>query len=191
MKTPLLFSAVFSSFAIFAAGCFSPRAPLEDSGISERDLAEAIEKISFNRGIAESFVEFGLRQHRNNLNRIELIRKKYERASSQGNAFIDKLQLSLTLRKIDGDALAADVRKVATAVNELYEATETLSLEPGKPIASGVGQLISLDKIDSITKSALSIVKAAQDREDKLVENIKKELDKQRWKSWNSFPQPT
>lgn len=144
--------------------------------------------MSFQRGLAEHHVSFALARFRDKPDLAKAVQDKYGRAAALGNSLIDKLKFSLTLRKIDADELDRDVKRVAEAVNELYAEVHPPPIDPkGGVTASVIIPFLTPAHVDAIAKSALAIWKAAQDRDDKLIEDLKKELDRQRWKSWREL----
>lgn len=184
---PFLKSCILVTCIGFS-GCSLTPSTVSGTGVTEIELSRAIENISFNRDIAENYVSVALAKFRDKPDLAKVVQDKYGHAAALGNSFIDKLKFSLTVRKIDADELARDVKQVAAAVNELNaEINPPLIGTEGEPTASAITELLTPAAIDSIVKSVLTVRKAAQDRDDKLIEDTKKELDKLRWKSWREL----
>lgn len=176
----------FLSTVIFSiAGCQT--SPIVGSGVTGEELAGAIGRISFQRNLAEQYVSLALARSRGDQELTRTIQEKYGHAAALGNSFIDKLKFSLTLRKIDSDELSRDVNQVAAAVNELYVYVRPPRATGGL-MALGIEDLLKPADIESATKAAITVWKAAQERGDKIIEDLKKELDHQRWKSWQELP---
>lgn len=170
-------------------GCSLSPSPVAGTGVTETELSRAIGKMSFERGLAEHYVSLALAKAKDNPNFAKTVQDKYGRAAALGNALIDKLKLSLTLRKIDADELAQDVKRVAAAVNELHAEVNPppIGSKGDKMAAAAIKELLAPASIEAIANSALTIWKAAQERDDKLIEDIKKELDQHRWKNWREL----
>ena len=170
------------------AGCTLTPSPVAGSGVTEAELSRAIESMSFQRGLAEHYVTLALAKVRDKPDLTQVVQNKYGHAAALANSLIDKLKFSLTLRKIDPGELAQDIKRVAVAVNELHTEVNLPRIDPkGGVTASAIEDLITPPHVDAIVKAAFAIWKAAQEREDKLIEDIKKELDRQRWKSWREL----
>lgn len=188
MGNQIFLRSCFLVLCFSFSGCALSPSPVAGSGVTEIELSRAIESMSFERGLAEHYVTLALARFRDNPDRAKVVQDKYGRAAALGNSLIDKLKFSLTLRKVDADELARDVKRVAVAVNELYAEVNPPPIgTKGGVTASAIKELLTPAYVDAIAKSALAIWKAAQDRDDKLVEDIKKELDHHRWKNWREL----
>ena len=174
--------------ALSILGCSISPSPIGGGREKEIELSRAIEGVSFQRGLAEHYVALARAEFIDKPDLFKDVQGKYGRAAARGNSFIDKLKFSLTLHAIDADEVARDVKRVADAVNELHAVVNPSPLDPNGGItASAIIGLLTPAYIDSIVKGALAIWKAAQEGEDKLIDDIKKELDRQRWKSWHEL----
>lgn len=188
MRTQSILGWCLPLIGLWFSGCALNPTPIAGSGSTEVEISRAVESMSFQRGLAEHHVTLALARFRDKPDLSKDVQDKYGHAAALANSFIDKLKFSLTLRNIDADELARDIKRVAVAVNELHTVVNPAKIGPMDGVtASAFTDLFTPASIDGIARSALAIWKAAQEREDKLIEDIKKELDNQRWKSWREL----
>jgi len=189
MNRQSLLISCFLVICFSVSGCTLSPSPVAGTGVTETELSGAIGQMSFERGLAEHYVSLALAKAKDNPDLAKTVHDKYGRAAALGNALLDKLKLSLTLRKIDAAELAQDVKRVAVAVNELYAEVNPPPIggKGDKMTAATIRELLTPASIEAIANSALTIWKAAQARDDKLIEDIKKELDQNRWKNWREL----
>ena len=185
MNREWVFRLCMMFICIGITSCTAPR-NISKYGVTEKNLTQAIENISFQRELAELYVTMSLANSKDN----PYVQEKYGRAAAQANSFIDKLKFSFTIRKIDSEDMTKDVEQVVVAVNDLHAAVRSLiemSSDGRGKTASAIPQLITPVSVDSIVNSAITVWKASQEREDKYIDEIKKELDRQRWKGWKDL----
>jgi hypothetical protein len=165
----------------FITAC-STMTPVPDSSIKE--FTSAVQTLSFQKERAEQSVRTARRDYPQEAQWLLAAEQKYGHAAALANALIDKLKFSLTIGKVDEGQLRPDIERVAEAVNDLNAFANT---PPYTVRGAPVPMLLTSVGIDSIVSAVSTLAKVPQERQDKLVNDVKKELDAQRWRGWNEI----
>lgn len=195
-----LVSMVALSLAGVLAACNHEPTKPPVQGISEAGKQKAFADVSFYRNQAESRIKSAKSQFNNYEKKDEAlgaIEKAYSAAAGRGNAFIEIVQLNLTAKVFSETTLEPHVAEVKKAFDQMDSTVEgefkkrREFLEKKTGMKSSVSAITIENPIEStlvgLAKAGVVIWQAAQAAKKEAVEDIKKELDKRRWREWSQI----
>jgi hypothetical protein len=166
---------LFISFVILFVGC--PNTVNKD--FSSKGVQDALAKIFEQRQLSESAVTEKEKEFKNNPEGLQDIRKLYNTAAAKGNAFIEIVQLNLTAGTLQESDLEPRAKEVVESVQRLQEYPN--------PAAKAISPLIA-DIIAGLTNAGITIWKETKNQQMTVIESVKKELEKRKWKKYEDLP---
>ena len=164
------------ALAVSLAGCPSD----VTTQVSDKEVQTALTNIFEQRQFSEDAVKEGGGRFKSDPKRLQELKKRYNIAAAKGNAFIEIVQFNLTAGSLQG----SDLESRATEVVEAVQRLEEYAYPPTRgPI---VGAVIS-GAIEGLAKAGLIVWERTKDQEARVVENIKQELEKRKWKKFENL----
>lgn len=156
------------------------------AGEAAINVENAFAEFSELRNIAELLAVDAKSKFATNAAQLELSRQLYNAAFAKGNAFIDAVQLAVTQRKKkvkfqkEAKELGNAVKSLNDAVNPpvICDHCASTAISVALPIA-GV--------IEGVAKGGTAIWKEYRAAQKEIVDEVKAEMDKRRWKSWSQI----
>ena len=200
----LLVSVVLVTLTFGLSSCnhkeVKPTVPV----VAEPDKQKAFNDVSYYRNQAETKVKSAKLRFKDYDKKEEAliaIEKAYSDTAARGNAFIETVQLNLTAKTLTETTLDPYVKQIQDSLSKLDETIEVQTKKKNeyiekktgmKSIESTVkGLTIGGDIIEGVVvglaKAGVVIWQAAQTAKREGIDDIKKELEKRRWKDWNDI----
>jgi len=171
--------------------------------VAEPDRQKAFNDVSYYRNQAETKVKSAKLRFKDYDKKEEAliaIEKAYSDTAARGNAFIETVQLNLTAKTLTETTLDPYVKQIQDSLSKLDETIEEqtkkkMSIEyiekatVSKSIVSTltIGGDVVEGAIVGLAKAGVVIWQAAQTAKREGIDDIKKELEKRRWKDWNDI----
>jgi hypothetical protein len=168
-------SFLILSIVILFAGCPNNI----KKSMANPKVQEAFAKIFEQRQLSESAVAEKEREFKNKPENLQDVKKHYNTAAAKGNAFIEIVQLNLTAGSLQESGLGPRAKEVVEAVYRLQEYPKP----PARAIPAGISDLIV-----GLTNAGIAIWKETKNEQLTIVENVKKELEKRKWKKYEELP---
>ena len=175
MTVRLATSCLFISFVILFVGC--PNTAKKD--LSNKKVQDALTKIFEERQLSESAVTEKEKEFKNKPECLQDVKKLYNIAAAKGNAFIEIVQLNLTAGTLQDSDLEPRAKEVVEAVQKIQEYP--------KPPAKALSPIIA-DLIVGLTNAGITIWKETKNQQMTVIESVKKELEKRKWKKYEDLP---
>ena len=188
----LLVSVVLVTLTFGLSSCNHKEVKPTVPAIAEPDKQKAFNDVSYYRNQAETKVKSAKLRFKDKEEALIAIEKAYSDTAARGNAFIDTVQLNLTAKTFTKTTLDPYVKQIQDSLSKLDETIGEQTKKKNEHIRSTKkGITIGGDIIEGVVvglaKAGVVIWQAAQTANREEIDDIKKELEKRRWKDWNSI----
>lgn len=156
------------------------------TGVSNQGIQDALRELEYLKMVSEHNAFVARSRFGANSELLKQAEAHYSSASAAANATITRIQFNLTARSLAGQNFSNDIARITNETNALIQLTTTQLCPPGHACAATT--LVNAISVDSVTKTINALWAAWKDREDAVVNALKQDLDKMRWKSWRELP---
>lgn len=194
----LLMSVVIVTLTFGLSSCIGKEVKPTVPAVAEPDKQKAFNDVSYYRNQAETKVKSAKLRFKDNEEALIAIEKAYSDAAARGNAFIETVQLNLTAKMLTETTLDPYVKQIQDSLSKLDKTIEEQTKKKIE-VAKKTGTE-SIDKkyayfggdvvegaVVGLAKAGVIIWQAVQSATKEEIEDIKKELEKRRWKDWNDI----
>lgn len=197
----LLVSVVLVTLTFGLSSCNHKEVKPTVPAVAEPDKQKAFNDVSYYRNQAETKVKSAKLRFKDYDKKEEAliaIEKAYSDTAARGNAFIETVQLNLTAKILTETTLDPYVKQIQDSLSKLDETIEEQTKKKNEYIEEKtvtksivgtltIGGAVVEGAIVGLAKAGVVIWQAAQSAKREEIEDIKKELEKRRWKGWNDI----
>jgi|GEM_PF-3889734 len=158
------------------------------AGVSDKQVQDAVSQLEHLKEISEHNAYIVQTRFAKDSEILKQAQAHYSNAAAAANAAITRIQFNLTARSLAGQDFSNDIKRITDETNALIHLVAPQPCAPGWVCAAG--PLAGLVSADSITKALGALWSAWKDREEAVVNALKQDLEKMRWKSWRDLPVP-